>query len=108
MTITYTWEFPRFSAHPALNGLNNVVYNVEFILTATDGNGHGAQIFDNIGISEPNPDEFRPFNLLTQRVVEGWVEAALDGGRLADYKQNLADQIERQCAPVTVTLNKPW
>ena len=49
MTITYTWEFPRFSAHPALNGLNNVVYNVEFILTATDGNGHGAQIFDNIG-----------------------------------------------------------
>lgn len=106
--ITYTWEFPRFSAHPTLNGLSNVVYNIEFILTATDNDGHGAQIFDSVGISEPNPESFKAFNLLTQRVVEGWVEAAIGEDRLADYKRNLSDQIARQCVPPNVTLNKPW
>jgi hypothetical protein len=106
--ITYTWEFPRFAAHTSLNGLNNVVYNIEFVLSATDNDGHGAQVFDSVGISEPNPDTFKAFNLLTQRVIEEWVETALGPERLADYKQNLSDQIERQRVPPTVILNKPW
>jgi hypothetical protein len=107
--ITYTWEFPRFSAHPSLNGLNNVVHNVEFILSASDGEGHGAQIFGSVGISEPtDPDSFKPFNLLTHSVVEQWVIDAMGEETLADHKANLTNQIEQQKAPVSVVLNKPW
>jgi hypothetical protein len=106
--ITYTWEFPRFSTHPILNGMTNVVHNVEFILTATDGEGHGAQVFGNIGLTEPDPVNFKNFNLLTQSVVEQWVEASMGEEVLNDYKQNLANQIEHQKAPEIRVLAKPW
>jgi hypothetical protein len=106
--ITYTWEFPRFSTHPTLNGMSNVVHNVEFILTATDGEGHGAQVFGNIGLTEPDPVNFKSFNLLTQSVVEKWVEDSMGEEVLTDYKQNLANQIELQKTPETRVLPKPW
>lgn len=106
--ITYTWEFPRFAAHPTLKGMSNVVYNVEFILSATDGEGHGAQVFGSVGIPEPDPETYKPFNLLTQDAVQVWVEAAMGEEVLADYKLNLENQIEQQKAPAIVTLNKPW
>jgi hypothetical protein len=106
--ITYTWEFPRFAAHPTLNGLTNVVYNVEFILSASDGEGHGAQVFGSVGISDPDPEIYRPFNLLTQDTVQAWVESAMGEEILADYYSNLENQIEQQRLPSVVTLNKPW
>jgi hypothetical protein len=106
--ITYTWEFPRFAAHPTLNGLTNVVYNVEFILSASDGEGHGAQVFGSVGISDPDPEIYRPFNLLTQDTVQAWVESAMGEEILADYYSNLENQIEQQRSPSVVTLNKPW
>lgn len=106
--ITYTWEFPRFSAHPTLNGMSNVVYGVEFILSATDGEGHGAQVFGTVGLSEPDPDNFRQFNLLTHSVVVEWVEASMGEEVLTDYKTNLENQIEQQRQPASVVLNKPW
>ncbi len=106
--ITFTWEFPRFSAHPTLNGMDNVVYNVEYIISATDGEGHGTQYFGNVGLGEPDQEGFKRFNLITQSVVQGWVESALGEEQLTDLKQNLVDQIELQKAPTSVQLNKPW
>ena len=67
--ITFTWEFPRFSAHPNLNGMTNVIYNVEYILSATDGEGHGSQYFSSVGLGEPDPEVFKKFNLITQDAV---------------------------------------
>lgn len=106
--IIFTWEFPRFSAHPTLNGLSNVVYNVEFILSATDGEGHGAQVFGSVGVSEPDPETFKNFNSLTHDVVETWVESAMGEETLTGYKTGLLSQIEQQKQPPVVLLNKPW
>jgi NADH:ubiquinone oxidoreductase subunit F (NADH-binding) len=105
---TFTWEFPRFSAHPTLNGLPNVVYNVEFILSATDGEGHGAQVFGSVGVSEPDPETFKNFSSLTHDVVEVWVESAMGEEMLNDYKTGLESQIQQQKQPPVVVLNKPW
>jgi hypothetical protein len=105
---TFTWEFPRFSAHPTLNGMANVVYNVEFILSATDGEGHGAQVFGSIGVSEPDPETFKNFNSLTHDVVEGWIESAMGEKMLNEYKVGLVSQIDQQKQPPIVVLNKPW
>lgn len=106
--ITFTWEFPRFSAHPTLNGMTNVIYNVEYILSATDGEGHGSQYFSSVGLGEPDPEVFKRFNLITQDAVQEWVESALGEEQLTDLKQNLVNQIEQQKAPEVVQLNKPW
>lgn len=106
--ITFSWEFPRFSAHQNLNGMANVIYNVEYILSATDGEGHGSQYFGSVGLSEPDPEAFKRYNLLTQDVVEGWVKSALGEEQLTDLMQNLVNQIEQQKQPAVVQLNKPW
>jgi len=106
--ITFSWEFPRFAAHPDLNGMQNVIYNIEYILSATDGEGHGSQYFSSVGIGEPDPETFKRFNLITQSVVEEWVEAALGEEQLIDLKTNLVNQIEQQKQPGTVALNRPW
>jgi len=106
--ITFTWEFPRFAAHSTLNEMQNVVYNVEYILSATDGEGHGSQYFSSVGIGEPNPETFKKFNLITQNVVEEWVESALGEEQLHDIKTILVNQIEQQKQPEVLQLSKPW
>jgi hypothetical protein len=106
--ITYTWEFGRFLAHPVLNELSNVVYNVEFILSATDEDGHGAQYFGNVGLSEPDPLTFVPFNQLTQPAVEQMVFQALGEETISTFKQNLETQVLQQIEPAVAQLARPW
>jgi hypothetical protein len=106
--ITYSWEFPRFQTHPAKDGLKDVVHNIEYILTGSDGEGHGYQLFGNTDVSSPDPINFKSFRLLTQRVVEEWVEVALGDELLSELKQTIETQINLQKTPQSVTLNRPW
>jgi hypothetical protein len=106
--ITYSWEFPRFQTYPSKSGLTDVVYNIEYILTGTDGEGHGYQLFGNVDVGNPDPINFRSFRLLTQPVVELWVKSALGDELLSELKQTLETHIDLQKIPQTVTLNKPW
>jgi hypothetical protein len=106
--LTYTWEFGRFLAHPALNDLTNVVYNVEYILSVTDQDGHGSQYFGNVGLGEPDPLTFIPFNQLTQPAVEQMVTSALGDDTVTEIKQILANQIAQQIQPTVANLPRPW
>jgi hypothetical protein len=106
--IIYTWEFPRFKAHPELNGMQDVVYNVEYILTGTDGEGHGSQLFGNIGLGEPDLLTYVPFRLLTLPEVQKWVEESLGAEQVGDLKDIIANQINEQAHPKTNILDKPW
>jgi hypothetical protein len=106
--ITYTWEFPRFSTHPDLKGMKDVVYAVEFILSASDGQGHGSQFFGTVGITEPDPLTYIPFRLLTQPEVQQWVEDSLGDEQVTSYKDLLASKINEQANPQSVILDKPW
>ena len=108
IALTYTWEFGRFLAHPELNELSNVVYNVEYILSVTDQDGHGAQYFGNVGLSEPDSLNFIPFTQLTQPAVEQMVINALGEQAVADLKANLENQIAQQIQPATAQLPRPW
>jgi hypothetical protein len=103
---TYTWDFLKFNAHSTLNGREKVVFNIEFILNATDGEEHAAQVFGTVGLGEPT-DSFVPFEQLTAEQVTTMVETAL-GDTLEDYKRMLDAQIQRQKEPVILELTKPW
>lgn len=106
--ITYSWEFPRFQTHPSKDSFTDVVHNIEYILTGSDGQGHGYQLFGNIDVADPDPINFKPFRLLTHRVVEQWVESALGNDTLSELKQTIENQINLQTTPQSVTLNRPW
>ena len=103
---TYTWDFLKFNAHANLNGREKVIFNIEFILNATDGDGHGAQVFGTVGLGEPG-EEFIPFDQLTAERVTEMVESAL-GNDLLEYKSMLDRQIEQQITPAILSLSTPW
>jgi hypothetical protein len=107
MTITYTWDFVRFNAHPTLNGMSNVVHGVDFILNGSDGEGHAAQVFNTVGLSDPDPELFVAFESLTPEQTESWVVGAL-GDTLNDYKAIIESQIQSQITPQSLELRPPW
>ena len=106
--ITYEWDFPRFQTRPSQDGLSDVVYNIEYVLTGHDGEGHGHQLFGNVDVGAPEANSFKPFRLLTQKTVESWVIDALGEELLADLKEIILNQIETQKIPASITLNRPW
>jgi hypothetical protein len=107
MTIKHTWEFVKFNAHPTLNGMSNVVHSVDFILNGSDGDGHAAQVFNTVGLSEPDPANFVAFESLTPDQAEAWVVSAL-GDTLNDYTAIIEAQIQSQITPQSLGLRPPW
>jgi hypothetical protein len=103
---TYTWDFLKFNAHSNLNGREKVIFNIEFILNGSDGEGHGAQVFGTVGLGEPG-DDFVPFEQLTPEQVVTMVETAL-GDDLAEYKNMLDSKIQEQLTPTVLELGTPW
>jgi hypothetical protein len=107
MTINYTWDFVKFNAHSTLNNMNNVVHSIDFILNGSDGNGHASQVFNTVGLGEPDPSTFVSFESLTPSQAEAWVTEAL-GDTLNDYKAIIESQIQSQITPVSLELRPPW
>jgi hypothetical protein len=107
MHIVYVWEFLKFNVYNSTNSLENVVYSIEWCLSASDEAGHGAQTYGTTFFDTPDPLTFTPFEQLTQPQVEDWVISAL-GDQLAEYQQILQNNIQAQMQPVTSTLTKPW
>ena len=107
MDLTYTWEFLKFNVYNSANSLDKVVYSIDWCLTGTDNQGHGAQVYGTSYFDTPDPLTFTPFEQLTHPQVEGWVTAAL-GNILDDYKSIIQTQIQNQIEPTTSSLGQPW
>lgn len=107
MTITYTWDFVKFRAHQMLNGLPNVIYNIEFIYSGSDGEGHAYQISGNVGLGEPDAGNFITFEDLTEDQIISMVSVLLVNA-IPNFQQTITEQIQSQIAPPTVIYGKPW
>jgi hypothetical protein len=113
MTTTYTWSFPHLEVAPSLDGLTNVVKTVHWRIMATE-DGHSAEAYGSVSLSDPDPDTFTAFDTLTKADVQAWVESALNAqseGEVSvvdQMKTSLAEQIARAKAPPVVTMPAPW
>ena len=107
LNLIYTWDFARFNVRKGADGLTDVVYSIDWILSGHDGKGHGDQVAGSVNLPEPDPLTFTPFEQLTQSMVQEWVEFNL-GDQLAEYKQILENKITEQITPKVDTLGKPW
>jgi hypothetical protein len=113
MTTTYTWSFPHLEVAPSLDGLTNVVKTVHWRIMATE-DGHSAEAYGSVSLSDPDPDTFTAFDGLTKETVQGWVEATLNAEGEGEVlvvermKTSLAEQIARAKAPPVVTMPAPW
>lgn len=107
MHIVYTWDFLKFNVYNSSGSLENVVYSIDWCLSASDEAGHGAQVYGTSYFDTPDSLTFTPFTQLTHPQVEEWVTNSL-GDQLVEYKNILQKNIQDQIDPVSSTLSKPW
>ena len=102
---TYTWKINAVDCYTSKDGLEKVAYNVHWSFFATDGENNASMIGVQ-SVGEPSPDNFTPFDQLTEEQVVSWITSSMD---VEQMQANLDKQIEDLVAPkvVTLQLNKP-
>jgi len=101
--ITYDWNCKTVDVHPQEEGQTDVVYNVHWIVTGTDGdyssNAIGTQI---VPLSEGGA--FIPFEDLTNEIVVEWTKEAMGEETVESIEAGIASQIESLINPTSVTM----
>ena len=88
------------------DGLQDVVYTIHWVLTAENENGTTASAIGTKTISDPNPENFIPYNELTEEIVVGWLTSEeVDSPIL---KENLDKQIYEKENPTKETKYNPF
>ena len=105
--ITITWSVTGMTAYPEKAGETDVVFNVAWCCTATDGTFTTA-VPGSIGVTWQPGSPFTPYDQLTQAQVLGWVYAATPPEYIANMEAVIAQNIADQANPPTVTLPLPW
>lgn len=107
MSITNTWAVVQMDAYPEADGETDVVFNVHWTLTGTDGEYTGS-VYGSQAVTLDGSAPFTPYADLTEEQVIGWVQDALGEEQVAAYEANVATQIADQINPPVVTPPLPW
>tara|TARA_R100000951_G_scaffold116105_1_gene126567 strand:- start:1 stop:336 length:336 start_codon:yes stop_codon:yes gene_type:complete len=110
MANIYKWKISQLDAKIHEDGLDNVIYNVHWSLSAEDD---AVKEFEKIravdvGCSQVvlNPEStFIPYEDLTKDIVIGWLSNLMDINKM---KLALDKQIEDQKNPVDEYLTPDW
>lgn len=100
---TYDWNCKTVDVHPQAEGETNVVYNVHWIVTGTEGdytvNSIGTQ---TVTVDPETP--FIPFEDLTNEIIVGWTKDAIGNDKVKAIEDNIASQIAELKNPTSVTM----
>ena len=110
MAISYTWDCKTCDTYPTKSSKSNVVYNVHWRLTATDGtnkdsdgNNWTATTYGTQAVSTDDLSSFKNWSSLTNADVQGWVETALTADTVTAMKTGLDAVIAEKVSPTSVT-----
>ena len=107
MAIVNTWNIVQMNEYPEFDGEQDVVFQVHWTLTGTEGKYTGS-VYGSVGVSLDAESPFTPYNKLTLEQVIGWVQDSLGAEQVAAYEANVAQQIADQQNPPVVSLPLPW
>ena len=105
MAITYTWAIDSLPNYPSAEGQENVVFQVNWTLTGTDGT-YTTSKKGGTGVTYVAGQPYTAYSQLTQDKVIGWVTSAMPSETLSLYEGWIADDIEQQKNQVINPL--PW
>jgi hypothetical protein len=95
------------TAYPEVDGKQDVVFQVGWVCSGTDGQFNAA----SYGVTDLTLDPaapFTPYAQLTMEQVLGWVFAVIGEQGIADAQAKVDASIASQTAPTTVTPPLPW
>ena len=104
MSIHYNWIISKADARTTpLNGLEKVIVNCEWIVTATDG-GISLSSYGKTEFPEPDPTNFVDIGDVKQSVILDWLFAVIEKTAI---EEELAVRIQQQKQPETVSISIP-
>jgi len=107
MADTYTWHIAQLERKIS----DGVVYTAHWTVTAnrevTGSDDLTASSYGSIGFGDPDPNNFTPYEDLTEGQVVGWVLSALGDEQVETICSGLSAQLDLQQNPVDAS-GIPW
>ena len=112
---TFNWTISAVERAVSLDGLSDVIQTIHWRYRGTDENGVTAETYGATPVGSPNPQDFTPWNEVTEADVIGWLEAILsvvpeveegaeaESAQLEKMKANVEGQIALLVTPATIT-----
>ena len=97
-----TWNIANMERHLS----DGAVYTVHWTASLEE-DGESAGCYGSIGLSEPEPKSFIPFDKLTEKQVVEWVLSALGVDQVVSIEESLHNQIQERLNPVNAS-GTPW
>lgn len=101
---TFNWQIEQLNCYPQSDNKTNVVFNIHWRCTGTDGNYTGT-VYSTASVPAPT-DSFTQFADLTKYQVLGWIWAS--GVDKDSAEAAVQAQIDNQINPPVLNLNPPW
>ena len=107
MATEYGYSLGMLNCYIDKDNMKDLVYSVHYTYWAKTPTTNPSQATGNeiqvaidgvINLSEPNPDNYIPFDELSNEIVWGWIEPKLD---IPQIKESLDKQIETIKHPTT-------
>lgn len=108
MSNLYFWAVNSMTAYPEHEGQENVVFQIAYVLSATDGTYNSAA-YGSVDTTYVAGSPFTPYDQLSLDQVNSWVAGALGPEGIAKAQADCDAAIEAQQNPTQpVTPPLPW
>ena len=106
MNITYVWAITGMKMAPSLDGLTDVVTNVQFNYTGTDSDSGFSSTFNGAyPVPPPSSASFVPLADLTEDEVIAWVQSIYN---MDHPNEVVLKQINEKITPTDDDAPMPW
>ncbi len=107
MNIEYSYRIDGIDIAPKLDNLDKVITRVGFSYIGKDAeSGFEANFFDRLDFIHPDPENFTPFDDVTEDECIKWVEDKWTSVDMA--KKSIEGQIESKINPMFKPVDTPW
>ena len=83
------------------------VYTLHYTVTHYD-QGESAGAYGSLGLGDPDPDNYTPFDQITKEQAVQWVKDTLGQEKVSEIEAALAAQIQEKLNPTHQTGLPPW
>lgn len=107
MSTTYTWEITNLESFETIDGLNNAVSVVHWLIRAEDAY-NSVSVNGTVTLDIPTAGSFVEYNDLTQEQVINWTKSKIGSKLENEYYQYLDQKLSELARPVVVSNPLPW
>lgn len=107
MANTYQWAVNSMQVYPESQGKTDMVFNVNWVCSATDGINNTAT-YGSTEIPYVPEDPWIDYPNLTLEHVLGWVNEEIGADGIAAAQKACDDQLAAMATPTSVSPPLPW